>query len=247
MLEWKMRGYVTPGDFTGTDAEKLQQALTYAAQSDIWKVVVDHSCHADAPITVPANMYLVLEDTLYADLYSEQIPNYSFRQDRIYVKGKGGKLVGNISFYHTGHVILEDLQIRGSATLEFCTDFRLENVEITEKLTLGRGCANAIAQNLQLGSVEITAENAGRDVPGREPNVRNIALRDSRITGDIQLTAEEKFGLLNIQIDHCSAQTVAVGKKDIQLPAAQYTNLTLLALEAELHLHNPCKNAHIAP
>lgn len=247
MTEWKMRGYVTPEDFTGTDAEKLQQALDCAVEMDIRKVVISKTCYANALITVPANIYLVLEAGLHADLRCREIPNYSFRQDRIYLKGKGGKLVGDLRFYHTSHVILEDLHVRGNVAMEFSTDFRIENCKIFGQLTLGRGCGNAILQNLHLGSVEITAKNCDRDVPGREPNVRNIALRDSQITGDIQLTADEDFGLLNIQIDHCSAETVSVGKKDALLPAQQYTNLTLDALQTQLLLHNPCKNAHIAP
>lgn len=247
MTEWKLRGYVTPEDFTGTDAQKLRQALDCAVEMDIRKVVITKACYANDPVTIPAGMYLVLEAGLHADLRCQEIPNYSFRQDRIYLQGKGGKLVGDLRFYHTSHVILEDLHIRGNVTMEFSTDFRLENCKIFGKLTLGRGCGNGILQNLQLGSAELTAKNCARDVPGREPNVRNIALRESCISGDIQLTADEDFGLLNIQIDHCTAQKVIVGKEDCQLPPQQYTNLTLDALQTQLLLHNPCKNAHIAP
>ena len=246
MSDLRLRGYVTPEDFTGTDAEKLRQALDYAVQMDIRKVVITKTCYANAQITVPANMYLVLEAGLHADLYSERISNYAFVQDRIYLKGKGGKLVGDLHLYHTSHVILEDLQIRGNVALEFSTDFRMEDCKIFGKLTLGRGCANGILQRLQMDSAKITAENCGNDVPGREPNVRNIALRDSCTAGDIQLAADEDFGLLNIQLDHCSARKVIVGEEARPLPSRQYTNLTLDALQAQLLLHNPCKNAHIA-
>ena len=61
MTDMQLRGYVTPEDFTGTDAEKLQQALNYAAESDIRMVVLSGSYHADTVLTIPANMYVVLE------------------------------------------------------------------------------------------------------------------------------------------------------------------------------------------
>lgn len=247
MNEMLMRGYVTPEDFTGTDGEKLQQALNFAAESDIRMVVLSGDYHADTVLTVPANMYVVLEGTLRADVQCEKHGNFSFEQDRIYLKG--GKIKGNLDFYHARHLVLEDLEVDGDVKLEFARDLRLENTKVTGKLTIGRGCANAIAQKLQLGSVELTAVQGAQDIPGREPNVRNIALRDSQVAGTVQITAAEDFGLLNIQADHVKAHAVLVGTANIQLPAERYTNFTLADLETTegVVLHTPCRNAHIVP
>jgi hypothetical protein len=187
MVDFRIRGFVTPEDFTGTDAQRLQQALDFAAESDIGKVVLTGEYYAQQSLVIPAGMYLVLEGaTLYANLESKQICNYSFEQDRIYIQGNG-KITGNLFFFHTRHLVLENLQIDGSAEFAFCRDIRMENTEITGKLTFGRGCANVIAQNLKLGGLQLCAQKLLEDVPGREPTVRNIAVRDSRIAGEIQI------------------------------------------------------------
>jgi len=247
MNEMLMRGYVTPEDFTGTDAEKLQQALNVAAESDIRMVVLSGNYVSDTVLTVPANMYVVLEGTLQADVQCEKNSNFSFEQDRIYLKG--GKIQGNLDFYHAQHVILEDMEIDGDVKLEFARELRLENLNISGQLTFGRGCANVIAQHLRLGSALFTAVPNALDIPGREPNVRNIAFRDSQVAGTVQLTAAEDFGLLNIQVDHVKAQSVQVGSPDVQLPKERCTNFTLADLDTAegVVLHNPCRNAHIAP
>ena len=39
MIELKLRGYVTPEDFEGTDAERIQKALDCAEKEDIRKVM----------------------------------------------------------------------------------------------------------------------------------------------------------------------------------------------------------------
>ena len=53
MREWKLRGYLTPEDFTGTDGEKLQLALNKAAELDIRKVIVTGIYHAEMPLIMP--------------------------------------------------------------------------------------------------------------------------------------------------------------------------------------------------
>ena len=56
-----LRGYVTPEDFSGSDTEKLQAALDYAAKADIRKVVICGDYTADKVLTIPAQTHLVLE------------------------------------------------------------------------------------------------------------------------------------------------------------------------------------------
>ena len=101
MIELKLRGYVTPEDFSGTDAERIQKALDIAKKEDIAKVVLNGTYKADNAIIVPSGMHLVLDDSLlYADLKNEVVNNFSLESDRIYVEGKNSKIVGNIEFCH---------------------------------------------------------------------------------------------------------------------------------------------------
>ena len=249
MREWKLRGYLTPEDFAGTDGEKLQQALNRAAELDIRKVVITGVYHAEAPLIVPDHMHLILDHgEIYGDLRNLVSENYSFERDRIYIQGLNGKLVGNVSLCHTRHLVLEGMEICGDAELGFCRDLRAERMAVSGNLTLGRGTANAIVQNLQARSVTITSRQPELDC-GREPTVRNVALRGSEITDGVTLLAAEDFGLLNIQVDHVRAAgtAVTVGTPGEALPEQQYLNLTLVDLDAPkpVELHNLCRNAFI--
>lgn len=249
MREWKLRGYLTPEDFSGTDGEKLQQALDRAAELDIRKVVIAGVYHAETPLIVPDHMHLVLDHgEIHGDLQNLVSDNYSFERDRIFLQGQAGKLVGNVSLRHTRHLVVEGLEICGDVELGFCRDLRMERTAISGKLTLGRGTANAIVQKLQAGSVTITSRTPELDC-GREPTVRNIALRSSEIAKGVTLLAAEDFGLQNIQVDHVRAvgTAVTVGASDESLPEKQYLNLTLTDLDAPkpVELHNPCRNAFI--
>jgi len=252
MIELKIRGYVTPEDFTGTDAEKLQQALNVAAEQDIRKVIVTGTYHADKPLTIPANMHLLLENAeLHADITSVKNENYAMEQDRIFIQGISSKIVGDLEFFHTRHTILEDLEVEGNITMEFARDLRIENVTATGKLTLGRGCAHAITQHLTLGSALITSAGNWGYATGRNPQTRNILLRSSKVSGGVQIVSASDYGMLNIQVDQISADTTAVtvGVPGEALPKERYTNFSLMDLDAPeaVVLNNPCHNAHIAP
>ena len=252
MIELKIRGYVTPEDFTGTDTEKLQQALNCAAEQDIRKVIVTGTYHADKPLTVPANMHLILDNAqLYADIRNVQSENYAMEQDRIFIQGAGSKIVGNLNFFNARHLVLEDLQVEGDITLEYTRDLRIERVAATGKLTLGRGCANAITQHLTLGAAKITSTGESGHVQGRNPQTRNILLRSSKVAGGVQIVSASDYGMLNIQVDQicADATAVTVGVPGEALPKERYTNFTLVDLDAPetVVLHNPCYNAHIAP
>lgn len=252
MIELKIRGYVTPEDFTGTDAEKLQQALNMAAEQDIRKVIVTGTYHADKPLTIPANMHLLLDNaTVYADITSVKSENYAMEQDRIFIQGVNSRIIGNLEFIHTRHTILEDLEVEGNITMEFARDLRIERVTATGKLTLGRGCAHAITQHLTLGSALITSTGNWGYVTGRNPQTKNILLRSSKVTCGVQIVSASDYGMLNIQVDQICADTTAVtvGIPGEELPKERYTNFSLMELNAPeaVVLNNPCHNAHIAP
>lgn len=235
MNELKLRGYVTPEDFEGSDGERIQKAMDYAKKEDIAKVVLSGTYKTLDCITVPAGMHVIFDNAvLFADLQNEIVNNYSFESDRIYIEGKNGELVGNIRFCHSRHVVLENLKISGNINLEFSRDLRMEHLDITSELTLGRGCQNAIIQHIKAKSVLMSGEDKDYDITGREPIIKNILLRDSEITDGILLNASETCGFLNIQIDgiHSENTCVTVGTKDNVLPKQQYQNMTFADIDA---------------
>lgn len=242
-----LKGYVTPEDFCGD----VQAALNKAEELDIRKVVLrgSYSC---GTLVIPAFTHLVVEGTLKADLCSKKISNYAFEQDRFYLNG-GGKILGDLYFYNTRRAIIEDLEIEGSVTYEFSRDMRMERCKVSGNVYVGRGCANSIFQYLTVGGFAISSlVFCGDIVPGKEPDIKNILLRDSEMTeGSVVLTAAEECGMFNIQADHITASEVAVilGQPDGQLPPERYFNLTITDLKAPepLLIHNEVKHAYIKP
>lgn len=245
MIEWKLRGFVTPEDFGGD----VQAALNKAEELDIRKVVLrgNYSC---GTLVLPAFTHLVVKGTLKANLCSKKISNYAFEQDRFCLNG-GGKIVGDLYFYNTRRVIIEDLEIEGSVTYEYSRDMRMERSAVSGNVYVGRGCANSIFQNLTAGGFAISSlVFCGDIVPAKEPDIKNIVLRDSVLTeGSVVLTAAEECGMFNIQADHITAPDVAVilGQPDVQLPPERYFNLTFTDLDApeKLLVHNEVKHAYI--
>ena len=250
LLELKVRGYVAPEDFEGSDAERIQKALDLAKSADIAKVVLTGTYRADAPLTVPCGMHVVLDGaTLYGDLQNEVNKNFSFEQDRIYVEGKNGKLVGNIDFCHTRHAVLENLRIDGNVSFRVSRDLRVEYVTMSGVLTVGRGCQNAIMQHITCRGVQMDATDGGYDIMGRERLIKNILLRHSVLTDGATLLAAEDCGFLNIQIDGICIQNtgVVLGKAGVSLPRELYKNLTFADIDAPegVVLHNECLHAYI--
>lgn len=244
MVEWKLRGYVTPEDFGGD----VQAALDQAEALDIRKVILekDYTCQT---LVVPAYTHLILRGTLTADLHSRKISNYSFEQDRFHIEG--GRLVGNVFFYNTRRAVFEDVTVDGSIRFEYSRDMRMERCAVSGNVYVGQGCANAIFQHLTVGGFAISGQVfCGDIVPAKEPEIKNIILRDSAMTeGSVVLTAAEDCGMFNIQADHITAPEVAViiGQEDTQLPPERYFNLTFTDLEApeKLVAFNEVKHAYI--
>ena len=229
MIEWKLRGYVTPEDLGGN----VQAALDQAEALDIRKVVLSGNYQCEK-LVIPAFTHIVLEGTLKADLFSRKVCNYSFEQERIYIQG--GKVEGNLYFYNCRRVTLEDVTVTGTVTYEFCRDLRMERCTVEGGVQVGRGCAVGIFQQLQAAAFAFSTQVfCGDIVPAKEPDIKNIVLRDSVITqGSVTLEAGEDCGIMNVQVDHITAPATAVilGKAGVTLPAKQYFNLTLTDLTA---------------
>lgn len=239
-----LQGYVTPEDCGGD----VQAALELAEKLDIRKVVIEKDYTCPQPLTVPDCTHLVLRGTLTADLQSRKLTNYNGEQDRFFIQG--GKLVGDLYFYNTRRAILEDVEIDGNVTFEFSRDMRMEKCTVSGDIRVGRGCANSIFQHLTVGSFLISNRVfCGQIVPGKEPDIKNIVLRSSKLTGgSVELQAEESCGMFNIQADEITAlQTaVIVGREGESLPRERYFNLTFEALHApqKLVCHNVTKHTY---
>lgn len=240
-----LKGYVTPEDFCGD----VQAALNKAEELDIRKVVLrgEYSC---GTLVIPAFTHLVVEGTLKANLVSKKISNYAFEQDRFCLNG-GGKILGDLYFYNTRRAIIEDLTIEGSVTYEFSRDMRMERCTVTGDVNVGRGCANSIFQYLTVGSFHISSKVfCGDIVPAKEPDIKNILLRDSVMTtGSVCLMATDECGMFNIQADHITAPETAViiGKAGSAVAKERYFNLTFTDLNApnQVLTFNEVKHAYI--
>ena len=136
-------------------------------------------------------------------------------------------------------------------TFVYCRDMRMEHCRVGGSITVGSGCYNAIFQYLTAGSFWISGETgADAQVIAKEPQIRGIVLRSSRMTeGSVNLIADPECGMMNIQADQITARETAVviGKAGEELPPERYFNLTIEALEApqKLVCHNETKHAYI--
>lgn len=239
-----LQGYVTPEDCGGD----VQVALELAEKLDIRKVLIEKDYTCSQPLTVPACTHLVLRGTLTADLQSKKLTNYNDEQDRFFIQG--GKIVGDLYFFNSRRVILENVEINGNVTYEFSRDMRMENCKVSGSVQVGRGCANSIFQHLTVGSFLISNKVFdGKIVPGKEPDIKNIVFRSSKLTcGSVLLQAEESCGMFNIQADEITAPQTAVivGLEGENLPRERYFNLTFEALHApeKLVCHNETKHTY---
>ena len=147
--------------------------------------------------------------------------------------------------------IVENLTVEGSVTYEFSRDMRMEYCTVTGSVNVGRGCANSIFQNITVGSFRIDSTVfCGDIVPAKEPDIKNILLRDSVMTnGSVCLLAADDCGMFNIQADHITAPEAAVviGKAGVAVAKERYFNLTFTDLNAPngVLAFNEVKHAYI--
>ena len=257
MENLKLRGYVSPEDFGGTAAEKIQSALDLAEKEDIRKVVIEGSYLVDRTILIPSLTEIVLkkgallvqtgEGPLFRNrVVSQEGKNsWSFEDERIYLKGEEkAEIRGDLSFYHAKYIVLEGLTIHGCVFFEFCREVRMEHDEIFGKekaVVLGRGCNNFIMQYLKAEAkaaafVLDTRIQKDAYVIGKDEEIHEIIFRDSELQAPVgvKLGASEAFGLFNIQIDHhkCSGDGVMIGD-GLPLPAKRFFNITATDIEAQ--------------
>ena len=254
----KLVGYTRPEGFPGkSDAVKIQKALNEAESEDVRKVVFHGQYTVDSTLYIPTQTELVFEAGTVltyvgeGPLFTNRVANepdkasWSFEDSLIYLKGApGARLTGDLSFYHARYVVLEQLEIEGNVSFEFCREVRMEDDVISSPataLTVSRGCNNFILQRLTLkggeAAVRIDAALAkGPYVTGKDADVHELIFKDSVLDGDpgIQMCANETDGIFNVQIDHLkvTGDGLVIGEGSA-LPKERFFNLTAEAIETK--------------
>lgn len=234
MEEILLRGFVTPEDFAGSDTHRLRQALTFAMELDLRKVVLRGQYVADAPLVLPAPLHLELLPgaKLTARLETPAERNYSFARQWLCISG-GGTLDGDLVLFNCAHVTLEDLTITGKLRLEYCRWLRIEDIKVP-LLEVGKGCSEGILQRLT-AQVRLDTHGDGARVMGIEPTVRSLILRKLECLTDapaLSLFAQKGAGFCNILGEDITAPDTAVYVGNPVLPndPADYFNLTFQKL-----------------
>ncbi len=272
MEELKLRGYVTPEDCTGSDAEKLQKALDLAVELDIRKVIVEKSYTLDKTVLIPAWIEIIFaagasltaeNGVLFANAVSADPAkaSWSFEDKKIFLKGEAGSLLkGDMNFFHAGRLVMEGLNVEGAVRFEFSREIRMENNTITAAnapaLTLKRGCNNYIVQYNQFAGKEYgvvidTALADGPYVIGKDADCHELIIRENEISAEkamfIGATADN--GLYNVQIDHVKAdgKGLTIGHAGETLAKERYFNMTatdFTVKEDALVLNNEVKHCY---
>ena len=141
MLEMRLRGYVAPEDFEGTDTQRIQKALDLSAELDIGRVVLKGNYRIDETLWIHPMTDLVLEDaTLTAtgafpvlankNLAESDKNTYSFQDKYITIRGNG-KFDGDVILYNAFHVNINGLEFAGVLRFSFAREVRLYNSKFT--------------------------------------------------------------------------------------------------------------------
>jgi len=270
MLEMRLRGYVTPEDFTGTDTERIQKALDTSAEYDIGRVVLKGNYKVDTTLRIHPMTDLVMEDACVAangdfpvlenwNLKETEKHSYSFEEKFFTVRGNNAKLDGDVVFYNANHVNIDGLEFGGALCFSFTREVRLFNSTFTGKngAVLAMGANNFIMQNLiahcadSAVVMDPTLELADYLI-GKEADVHDVILQDSAfhtVASAITLRTDAECKISNIQISNIQADGTAltVGTKEIQVPENCYFNLTAEGLTAggeKIVVNNPVKHCY---
>ncbi len=268
MLKFKLRGYLTPEDFLGSDTERIQKALDTSHSQDIGRVVLSGSYEVDKTLFVHPMTDLVFERaTLSAtgafpllankNLDEKKKHFYCFRDEFITLRGKG-RIEGEVVLYNAFRVKINGIEFGGGLKLLFTEEVRLYNSNFSGKcgILMGMGANNFIMQNLSSNcdgpAIVMDASHIPYDyVVGKEPDIHDIILQDSSFGASspaVLLNSTVDARIYNIQIDHISSDgtVLSLGKKDNKVPPECYFNLTAENLTSKqgdkIILNAPTKN-----
>ena len=248
MLKMRLRGYVTPEDFVGTDTQKIQQALDTSAKYDIGRVVLKGAYQVDKTLYIHPMTDLVLEDaTLTAtgafpvlanrNLRETDKHSWSFQDTFITIRGNG-KFQGEVLLYNCFQVTIDGVAFEGGLRFSFTREVRLYNSRFAgaQGVVLNMGCNNFIMQNLTVEStgsavvLDATVEEPDY-VIGKEPEIHEIILQDSCFHTQepaVVLRGNADARIYNMQFDHLTSDgvTLEVGRTGEEVPEECYFNLT---------------------
>lgn len=270
MDEMKLRGYVLPEDFTGSDSEKLQQAVDTAIAKDIRKVILKgeytlektvflgeqiHILFEGAKLTAAGDFPVFVNSNLCAD---EFYHSYSFQQDMFHINGEG-EIKGDLFFYNAYRIVVDGLKIEGDLKFEFSNEIRLEHLDITGKkaIQLLRGTNNVIAQYLKIKAADTaflfdTAKTESDYVIGKDAEVHENIIKDCEIDAPVAFAMEatENDRIFNTVIeDHkVTGKGLVISAKRGELAGEQYRDITaqgITGAAAAIELHSPVKHCYL--
>ena len=254
MLEMRMRGYVTPEDFEGTDTQKLQKAFATSAELDIGRVVLKGNYAVDGTVYIYPMTDLVLEGAVLTangdfpilankNLVELDKHTYSFQDKYITIRGNG-KFVGDVMLYNAFHVNIDGIEFARALRFAFTHEVRLYNSRFSGEngVVMTMGCNNFIMQNLSADCkgtaivMDATVEEPDY-VIGKEPEIHEIILQDSCFNTSspaVSLNASVDAMIYNMQFDHLTSDgvTLQVGRDGDEVPAECYFNLTAEELQS---------------
>ena len=114
MLEMRLRGYVAPEDFEGTDTQRIQKALDTSKELDIGRVVLKGGYTIDETLWIHPTTDLVLENATLTvngafpvlanrNLAETDKHTYTFQDQYITIRGNG-VIDGDVMLYNAFHV-----------------------------------------------------------------------------------------------------------------------------------------------
>ena len=248
MDEMKIRGYVTPEDFKGSDGEKIQQALDCAKEKDICKVIIEGEYKVEKTLFVPALMHLYFKNakveatgdfTLFKNTAFNLKPGYSFEENLFCLNGENSVIAGEVQFYNAQRITIEDLTFTKDLTFEFSREVRIERVKTENaQIKLLRGCNNFIMQDID-GKAEKncavmdTSKSLGEYVIGKDAEIHDVIFRRSKFDCNgaaLAIDATEEEGVFNMQIDEftTTGTAVAISENAGKLDEQRYFNLTAI-------------------
>ncbi len=249
MNELKLRGFVSPEDFSGSDSEKIQQALDTSCKEDIGKVIIEGKYTLDKTVVVYSKTEVIFKNAeisvsgdfpiITNDAAVNKQKAISFEDDLIYIKGENAVLNGDLSFYNGKRIVVEKMTVNGTVFFEFCRWARIEYVDFFAKnaVVLCRGCNSSIFQYISAKTSETafvmdTSLEKNEYCVGKDADIHEIILRSSSVDSAapaVTLDATETTGFFNDVIDtiKTDAQPVVISGKAGNLNCERYRDLTV--------------------
>ena len=268
--EIRLRGDVRPEDFTGSDTERIEQALALCARYSVGRVKLTGSYTVTRSLVLPQDIDFVLDHAvltgpadapvLVNQAYADSARNsWALQDDFVRVTALDGEIRGDVLLHNVSHLVLDGLRVFGTVRLEYVWEARLTDLTLTAPvgLVIGRSCNNFIVQRLEtkgeIGVLLDSGASVGEAVIAKEPEIHEIILQDSRFdatAAGVQLVSDGKVQLFNLQMDHLSStlDTIVVGRAGESVPEKLYFNLTGVELSSDrgetVRLNNGVKSAY---